>query len=126
MSANNSGPGYKQHPEHRVEAKPVRERVRVVFDGEVIADSTDAVRLEETGFDPVYYLPRRDVKMDRLRRTTHRTRCPFKGEASYFSLASGRTADDAVWSYEHPYDEVSIIKDSLAFYPDKVDSITTG
>jgi len=122
---SNSGPGYKDHPEHRVETEPAGVRVQVTFNGELIADSNNAIKLEETGHDPVYYLPRNDVKMERLTRTDHRTRCPFKGEASYFSLSNGRAAENAVWSYEEPYDEVSVIKDLLAFYPNRVDSITT-
>lgn len=72
----------------------------------------------------VYYLPRKDVKMDRLVRSTHQTYCPFKGRASYYSLANGPV--NALWSYEEPYDEVSVIKGLLAFYPDKVDSIQVG
>ena len=67
----------------------------------------------------VYYIPRKDVKMDRLVRTSHRTHCPFKGDASYFSFKSG--PENAVWSYEQPYDEMTFIKDLLAFYPDKVE-----
>jgi len=69
----------------------------------------------------VYYLPRTDVKMERLARTQHRTYCPFKGEASYFSILGG--AENAVWSYEQPYDEMAAIKDYVAFYPEKVDAI---
>jgi uncharacterized protein (DUF427 family) len=115
-------PGFKTHPEHRITTAPARARVRVVFKGEAIADSEDAIRLEEAGHAPVYYLPRRDVQMDRLVRTAHRTHCPFKGDASYYSLAEG--AANAVWSYEQPYDEVIVIKDRLAFYPQKVDAIT--
>jgi uncharacterized protein (DUF427 family) len=65
--------------------------------------------------------------MERLMRTTHTTYCPFKGHASYYSLSSGgQTAENAVWSYETPYDEMSVIKELLAFYPDKVDSIVAG
>jgi uncharacterized protein (DUF427 family) len=112
-----SGPGYQKHPEHRVETRPARARVQVTSKGELIADSEDAVRLDETGYDPVYYLPRRDAKMDQLRRSAHRSHCPFKGDASYFSLPG---AENAVWSYEEPYDEVRAIKDRLAFYRDKV------
>ena len=62
--------------------------------------------------------------MDRLVRTSHPTHCPFKGDASYFSFKSG--PENAVWSYEQPYDELVAIKERLAFYPDKVDSITAG
>ena len=124
MSAN-SAPGFKKHPEHRVETKPAYARVRVMFNGEVIADSRDAIRLEESKYTPVYYLPRKDVKMERLTRTTHSTHCPFKGEASYYTLSTDNlTVANAAWSYEQPYDEMSVIKERLAFYPDKVDSIS--
>jgi uncharacterized protein (DUF427 family) len=98
----------------------------VTFNGDVIADTTDAIRLREADYPPVYYVPRRDVRMDRLIRTEHHTYCPFKGDASYFTLSSGRTAENAVWSYEKPYDEVIAIKDHLAFYPDRVDSISAA
>lgn len=123
-SAGNPAPGYKTHPDHRIETRPAGVRVRVSFNGEVIADSRDAILLEESRYPPVYYLPRKDVKMDRLRRTTHSTHCPFKGDASYFSLVNG--PENAVWSYEQPYDETAAIKDLLAFYPDKVDSISVS
>jgi uncharacterized protein (DUF427 family) len=124
--SRNSGPGYRQHPEHRVELEHTNERVRVTFNGEVIADTTDAIRLREANYPPVYYVPRRDVKMDRLVRTGYQTYCPFKGDASYFTLSRGRTAENAVWSYEKPYDEVIDIKEHLAFYPDRVDSIAVA
>jgi uncharacterized protein (DUF427 family) len=102
--------------------------VRVTFKGEVVADSQDAVALEEamsgsTVAPVVYYIPRKDVKMDRLVRTSHRTHCPFKGDASYFSFKDG--PENAVWSYEQPYDEMLSIKDRLAFYPDKVEISTS-
>lgn len=121
-SAGNPAPGYKKHPGHRIETRLAGVRVRVTFKGEVIADSREAIMLEESRYPPVYYLPRKDVKMDRLRRTAHSTHCPFKGDASYFSLVNG--PENAVWSYEQPYDEMGVIKDLLAFYPDKVDLIT--
>ena len=69
-------------------------------------------------------IPRSDVKMERLRRSERRSYCPYKGHASYYSLAGG--AENAVWSYEEPYDEVSAIKDRLAFYAHKVDAIEAG
>ena len=126
MSAN-SAPGFKKHPEHRIETKPAGARVRVTFNGDVIADSRDAIRLEESKYAAVYYVPRKDVKMEQLTRTTHSTHCPFKGVASYYTLsAGGRTAANAVWSYEEPYDEMSVIKERLAFYRDKVDSISVA
>jgi len=123
-STGNPAPGYKKNPNHRIETKPATERVRVTFNGEVIADTREAIKLEESKYPPVYYIPRKDVKMDRLVRSDHRTHCPFKGDASYFSLMNGPV--NAVWSYEQPYDEMSVIKDRLAFYPDKVDSISAA
>ena len=120
MSAN-SGPGYKKHPDHRITTKPAGVRVRVKLDGELIADTRDAIEMKEGDYPVVYYFPRKDVKMERLSRTNHQTYCPFKGHASYYSLKNG--AENAVWTYEKPYDEMSAIKERLAFYPDKVDSI---
>jgi uncharacterized protein (DUF427 family) len=108
-----------EHPDHRISTRPAGVRVRVTFKGEVIANSRDAILLEEAKYPPVYYIPRKHVQMERLERTAHRTHCPFKGDASYFSLKNG--PDNAVWSYEQPYDEMSVIKDLLAFYPDKVE-----
>jgi uncharacterized protein (DUF427 family) len=125
MTAN-SGPGYQQYPDHAVTTRPAGVRVQVIFKGEVIADTRDAVQLEEPHVGHVvapvvYYIPRKDVKMELLVRTDHHTYCPFKGEASYYSLKDG--PENAVWTYEQPYDEVLSIKELLAFYPDKVDSI---
>ena len=121
-STGNPAPGYKKYPEHRIETKPAKERVRVTFKGEVIADTRDAIRMEEGSYPAVFYFPRKDVKMERLIRSSHRTHCPFKGDAAYFSLVNG--PENAVWSYEQPYDEMSVIKERLAFYPDKVDIST--
>jgi len=108
--------------DHRIETKPAKERVRVTFKGEVIADTRDAIRMEEGTYPAVFYFPRKDVKMERLIRSSHRTHCPFKGDAAYFSLVNG--PENAVWSYEQPYDEMSVIKERLAFYSDKVDVST--
>ncbi|TMH64979.1 MAG: DUF427 domain-containing protein, partial [Betaproteobacteria bacterium] len=120
MSAN-PAPGYKQYPNHRISAKPANVRVQVTHKGEVIADTRDAIALHETHVGHVvapvvYYIPRKDVKMERLARTEHHTHCPFKGQAAYYSLKNG--AENAVWTYEQPYDEMLAIKELLAFYPD--------
>ncbi len=123
MSAN-SGPGYAKQPGHRIMTFPANQRVQVVLRGEVVADTRDAIALQEAGYPVVYYVPRRDVKMDRLVRTSHATYCPFKGHASYYSFVDG--PQNAVWSYEQPYDEVAVIKELLAFYPDRVDAILAG
>ena len=124
----NAAPGFTKYPQHRVATRPAGVRVRVSLDGEVIADTRDAIALEESRSSSsvlapvVYYLPRKDVKMERLERTSHHTYCPFKGEASYYSIKGG--PENAVWSYDKPYDEMTAIAGLLAFYPDKV-SIST-
>jgi uncharacterized protein (DUF427 family) len=104
-----------------IDIKPETKRVRVTFQGEAIADTADALALKEGSYPVVYYIPRKDVKLERLERTTHSTHCPHKGDASYFSIKGGPA--NAVWSYERPKDGVAAIREYLAFYPDKVDAI---
>ena len=107
-----------------ITTRPAGVRVRVTFRGEAIADSRDAIALEEGSYPVVYYFPRRDVRMERLARTSHSTHCPFKGDASYYSILEGPA--NAVWSYEQPKQDMQSIKGLLAFYPDKVDAIAVG
>ena len=104
--------------------RPAGARVRVTFRGEVIAESGDAIAMREGNYPVVYYFPRRDVKMEKLARTAHSTHCPYKGDASYYSIAGG--PQNAVWSYEQPKPAMQSIKGLLAFYADKVDSIVAG
>lgn len=106
-----------------IKLQPARARVQVTFNGEVIADTRDAVRMDEGSYPPVYYVPRKDVKMERLIRTSHTSHCPFKGDATYYSVCNGRTAKNAAWSYERPFEAMAGIRELLAFYPDRVDSI---
>src|SRR5438477_1146572 len=115
----NPAPGFKKRPDYGLVAKPGGSRVQVTLKGQVIADSTEVIRLEEGSYPAVYYFPRKDVKMDRLVRSSHTTHCPFKGDASYFSFKDG--AENTVWTYEQPFDEMLAIKELLAFYPDKVE-----
>jgi uncharacterized protein (DUF427 family) len=125
----NPAPGFRSHPHHRVLVVPESRRVRVVFAGTVIAESEETVRVEETGYQPVHYFPEKDVRRDLLRPAAHKTRCPFKGEASYWSVevpAAGAVtrSENAVWAYPTPYDEVAGLAGRYAFYPNRVDSIT--
>lgn len=109
-----------------ITTRPAQARVRVSFNGELIADTSDALILEEGNYAPVYYLPRKDVKMERLIRTSHTSYCPHKGHATYYSISNGgQTAKNAVWSYETPIEPVAAIRELLAFYPDRV-SIEIG
>ena len=112
---------YHEFPDYRVDLEPSGRRVVVRFDGEVVVDTESALVVRETKHDPVLYYPRQDVRMRLLERTDHETFCPFKGEASYWTLsASGRRDENAVWSYEDPFDQVAGLKDYVAFYPDRV------
>ncbi|MGF1550629.1 MAG: DUF427 domain-containing protein [Sphingomonadaceae bacterium] len=108
-------------PDHPIDIAPFGGRVRVKAGGETIADSARALTLKEADYPPVHYLPRGDVDMERLERTDRRTHCPFKGDASHFSIAAddGRI-ENAAWSYEEPLPAVGEIRGRLAFYPDKV------
>jgi len=119
------GPGFAKKPEHTVTLEREGKRVSVVFNGETIAESTNAVTLHEANYPPMYYLPREDVRAEVLTATAHHTHCPFKGDASYWSIKVGdKDSENAVWSYEIPFDEVAEIKDHMAFYPDRMDAIS--
>jgi len=111
-------------PDHpiAIERNPNRVVVRVA--GRVVADTSEALTLREASYPAVQYVPRKDVNMMLLERTEHATYCPYKGDCAYFSIPlGGERATNAVWSYEAPYPAVAVIKDHLAFYPDRVDSI---
>ena len=111
-------------PDHPITIAPAAKRVRVTFAGRTIADSTRALVLNEAGYKPVFYIPRADVTMDALTLTDHHSHCPYKGDASYFSIETeGKRSENAVWSYEQPYPAMAEIKDRLAFYRNRVDKI---
>ncbi len=110
-----------EHP-ITIEANP--ERVVVTVGGRVVADTRAALTLREASYPPVQYIPRRDIDMTLLARTDHATYCPYKGDCAYYSIpAGGERSVNAAWTYEHPYDSVAEIKDHIAFYPNRVDSI---
>ena len=111
-------------PDHPITIVPNARRVRVTFAGRAIADTTRALILTEASYKPVIYSPRADADMSLLTSTDNRTHCPYKGDASYFSItADGRSAENAVWSYELPFPAMAEIKEYLAFYPNRVDAI---
>lgn len=111
------------NPDYKLEILPSDKRVKVVFNGTVVADTRSALLLRETRYAPVYYLPREDVRMDLMERTSHHTHCPFKGNASYWSLTVGdKFAENVVWSYEDPLPEVAELDGYIAFYQNRMDS----
>jgi len=111
-------------PDHPVTIEPTNRHVVVTVQGHIIADTHASLSLREASYPVVLYVPRKDAHMDLLQRSQHTTYCPYKGDCSYFSIpAGGEKSANAVWTYESPYAAVGPIKDHLAFYPDRVDSI---
>ena len=119
----NPSPGHRDHPEHSVAETRVAHRVSARIDGQVVAESDDVIRVDETGAPPRFYFPRESVKVDRLTPSDTRTHCPFKGDASYYSVttSAGDTVDDVIWTYEQPYPAVAAIAGHVAFYPNKAE-----
>ena len=112
---------------HTVTITPTDAHVEVRLDGEVLATSDRALRLDETGLPARYYLPKDDVRMDLLQPTSFHTTCPFKGRASYWSAEVGGTRHDGiVWSYEEPIAGAEAIAGHLSFYPDRVEVTVDG
>ena len=112
-------------PNHPIAIEANPSRVVVKVRGKIIADTHDALTLREASYPAVQYIPRRDVDMASLKRSEHTTYCPYKGDASYYSIpAGGDRSRDAVWTYETPFAAMAKIKDYVAFYPDRVDEIS--
>jgi len=111
-------------PDHPITIEQTRVRVTVTVAGQVLADTRQALTMHEGAYPAVQYIPRGDVDMTQLQRTSHQTYCPFKGECTYYSIPrGGERSVNAVWSYETPYPAVAEIRDHVAFYPSRVDSI---
>ena len=114
-------------PDHPISIAPHPQRVRVTLNGRVVADTTRALALREASYPPVFYIPREDADMAVFERTNHSTHCPYKGDASYYSIRVGdKLAENAIWSYEQPFPAVGEISEHLAFYPNRVDKIEEG
>jgi uncharacterized protein (DUF427 family) len=108
---------------HRVWTEPNERRVRVFIAGQAIADSSGTIYLFETGHLPVYYFPRADVRFDLFEPSGRRTHCPYKGDASYYSVVVGdRRVENAVWGYPDPLASIPQIADYVAFYWDSADA----
>ncbi len=109
-------------PDHPITIEAAAGRWRARFAGHVIADSANAVILREADYPLVIYFPREDVAMEYMSRTDRGTHCPYKGDASYFTIVmDGQFAENSVWSYETPFPAMEAIADRLAFYTNKIE-----
>ena len=119
-----ASPAYAKYPDHGVALEPKPGKVRVEFAGETIAESARSLDCLEADYPPVVYVPREDVRTEFLEKTGHTTYCPFKGHASYYTIRVGdRVSENAVWSYEDPYDQVAALANCAAFYLDRIDAL---
>lgn len=117
-----SRPVLEPTAEHPITINPTGTRVVVRVNGEVVADSSEALQLQESTYPAVQYIPLKDVMQDRLVHTDTSSYCPYKGEAGYYSVTTAAgTVDDVIWTYEQPYPSVAAIAAHVAFYPDKAD-----
>ena len=122
----NPSPGFRDHPEHTITVEPFDGVVNVKFRDVIIASTDRAKLLREANYKPVLYIPFEDIYFVHLEKTATSTHCPFKGDASYWRVkGQDQAANDVMWAYQHPYDEMLEIKDHGAFYPDRV-VIDTG
>jgi uncharacterized protein (DUF427 family) len=108
-------------PDHPITLEPSRARLQATFEDHVIADTDDALIVREASYPPVYYFPMDHVEMSFLAKTDRSTYCPYKGDASYWSIyMDGQLAENAVWAYEEPYPAVAALHGRVAFYPNVV------
>lgn len=109
-------------PQHPITIAPAPARVTVAAGGTPVAETDAALALQEAAYPTVYYIPLADVRAEVLRPSDHATYCPYKGDASYYSIATAEgELTDAVWFYSEPYPAVAAIAGHVAFYADRVD-----
>jgi len=112
---------YKLDPAHTIELVSHEGVAKILWQGNTIAESRNAVKLLERKHDAVFYFPPEDVRTDLMERNDHATHCPYKGDASYWTLQDGaRNAENSVWAYESPIEAVAGIKGMMAFYLDSM------
>lgn len=124
--SDNGRPVLLPGPDHPITVEPTPGRVEVRVGDRVIAESASALTLREADYPPVQYLPLADADPDVLRHTETTSYCPYKGEASYWGIATeDGELTDAVWGYEHPHAAMAMLAGHIAFYPDRV-QLTVG
>ena len=108
-------------PDHPITIETSSAHVVVKAGASVVADSSNALTLHEANYPPVYYVPLADVDSELLESSDTTSYCPYKGEASHYSVRTGDgIVEDAIWFYDEPYAAVSEIVGHVAFYPDRV------
>ena len=114
--------------DHPITVEPTGKHVTVRVNGEVVADTDDALTLQESTYPAVHYIPISDVAQDALKPSDTTTYCPYKGDASYYHVttAAGDTVEDVIWTYEQPYPAVGDIAGHVAFYPDKAEIVVAA
>lgn len=118
-----SRPVLQPTSQHPITVEPTGRHVAVRINGELVAETDNALTLQESTYAAVQYVPISDVNRQLLRPTDTETYCPYKGDAGYYSVvtSAGDTVEDAVWYYEQPYEAVAAIAEHVAFYPDKAE-----
>ena len=117
-------PGFRLQPDYPLNIYPTEKLVSIIFADTIIAQTREALVMKESGYSPAFYIPRNDVHLDLMAKTDHSSYCPFKGHATYWSInVEGKMAENSVWSYENPFEEVKNIRESMSFYESKVDTI---
>jgi len=117
----NPSPGFRRNPGKVITVEPFKGRVVVFANGAIIASSSKAKIVTEPPYPFSFYIPFEDIDFRKLRKTELSTLCPYKGNASYWSVVpAGEAGKDAMWAYEQPFDEMALIRDHGAFYPDRV------
>jgi uncharacterized protein (DUF427 family) len=114
---------------HPITVEPTGKHVTVLVNGVVVADTDNSLTLQEASYPAVQYIPMQDVARNLLKPSSTTTYCPFKGDASYYSVeptASGGVVEDVIWTYEQPYPAVADIAGHVAFYPDKAEVVVDG
>lgn len=124
MTLANKASAWKDNPNYRIEINAIKHQVQVIYNQTVIAESTNALLLQENNYQPLYYFPKIDVHMQFLQSSSKKSFCPYKGDARYWSITVGKKqVEIAAWCYESPFTEIGIIKNCLSFYPDVIDEI---
>lgn len=117
----------EQRERPRITLEPAGANLRILFGGEVLADSDAALVLREGSLPPVFYVPKKDVRWDLATPTERSTHCPYKGDAFYWSVsAGGKSAENAIWGYPDAIEAVRPIRDCVAFYWNKMDAWFLG